>query len=40
VLIFCFPRRVSEETLDLLEAFTRRIGQIPIRLAKVTNGYV
>jgi 3-hydroxybutyryl-CoA dehydrogenase len=30
----------SEETLDLLEAFARRIGQIPIRLAKEANGYV
>lgn len=30
----------AEATLDLLEAFARRIGQIPIRLAKETNGYV
>jgi 3-hydroxybutyryl-CoA dehydrogenase len=30
----------AETTLDLLEAFARRIGQIPIRLAKETHGYV
>jgi 3-hydroxybutyryl-CoA dehydrogenase len=30
----------SGETLNLLEAFARRIGQIPIRLAKESSGYV
>jgi 3-hydroxybutyryl-CoA dehydrogenase len=30
----------SEETLDLLAAFARRIGQIPIRLAKESSSYV
>lgn len=30
----------SEETLDILEAFARRIGQIPIRLGKEHYGYV
>jgi 3-hydroxybutyryl-CoA dehydrogenase len=30
----------SAETLDLLEAFAHRIGQIPIRLAKESSGYV
>jgi 3-hydroxybutyryl-CoA dehydrogenase len=30
----------SVETLDLLEAFARRIGQIPIRLAKESSSYV
>jgi len=30
----------SVETLDLLEAFAHRIGQIPIRLAKESNAYV
>jgi 3-hydroxybutyryl-CoA dehydrogenase len=30
----------SAETLDLLEAFARRIGQIPIRLAKENHAYV
>jgi 3-hydroxybutyryl-CoA dehydrogenase len=30
----------SAETLDTLEAFAQRIGQIPIRLEKESNGYV
>ncbi|MDR3573481.1 MAG: 3-hydroxyacyl-CoA dehydrogenase [Anaerolineaceae bacterium] len=30
----------STETLDLLEAFAHRIGQIPIRLAKESHAYV
>lgn len=30
----------SVETLDLLEAFAHRIGQIPIRLAKESSSYV
>jgi 3-hydroxybutyryl-CoA dehydrogenase len=30
----------SDETLDLLEAFARRIGQIPIRLSKENYSYV
>ena len=30
----------SVETLELLEAFARRIGQIPIRLAKESSSYV
>lgn len=30
----------SAETLDLIEAFARRIGQIPIRLRVESHGYV
>jgi 3-hydroxybutyryl-CoA dehydrogenase len=30
----------SEQTMDLLEEFARRIGQIPIRLAQESYGYV
>ncbi len=30
----------SEDTLELLMAFARRIGQVPIRLAKEHHGYV
>jgi 3-hydroxybutyryl-CoA dehydrogenase len=30
----------AEDTLNLLEAFAHRIGQIPIRLSRETHGYV